>query len=68
LQGLLLYGLDEAGHAAFAEELRSDDRGRLQTVALDRLREWHAVEVWDGPMCVIRLRRRPSGPDGLDKS
>ena len=58
MQGLLLYGLDEAGDPAFTEELRPEDRPRLRTLADARLAEWPGVEIWDGPLCVVRVRRR----------
>ncbi|HEY8571965.1 hypothetical protein [Phenylobacterium sp.] len=57
MQELLLYGLDEGGEPAFTQELRGDDRDRLRTLAQERLAHCHSVEVWDGPLCVIRLRR-----------
>jgi len=57
---LMLYGLDEAGETAFSEPLRLADRSELRGVAEARLRQWPAVEVWEGPLCVLRLRRRPA--------
>jgi hypothetical protein len=60
VQGLLLYGLDQAGQPAFTEELRAEDRPRLRALASERLRDCHGVEVWDGPLCVVRLRRQPA--------
>jgi len=56
---LLLYALDEAGETAFAEQLQAADRPNARALAEARLREHHAVEVWDGPLCILRLRRRP---------
>lgn len=56
---LLLYALDEAGETAFAEQLQTADRASVRARAEARLRDHHAVEVWDGPLCVLRLRRRP---------
>jgi hypothetical protein len=55
---LRLYGLDDAGEAVFAEDLASGERGGLRALAERRLADWHAVEVWDGPLCVVRLSRR----------
>lgn len=55
---LLLYGLDEAGETAHTERLGAIDRPGLRNLAADRLGQWHAVEIWDGPMCVVRLRRQ----------
>ena len=55
---LLLYGLDTAGEAAFTEQVPAGDRGALRRHAETRLADWPAVEIWDGPLCVVRLRRR----------
>jgi hypothetical protein len=57
---LRLYGLDEAGEAVFSEDLAAGDRGDLRALAERRLADWHAIEVWDGPLCVVRVRRRPA--------
>ncbi|WP_334162167.1 hypothetical protein [Phenylobacterium sp.] len=57
---LLLYALDEAGETAFAEQLPAAERGNARGLAEARLRDHHAVEVWDGPLCILRLRRRPA--------
>jgi len=54
---LVLYGLDEAGAPAFAEKLKPEQRERLRELATDRLLRCHAVEIWEGPTCVLRLRR-----------
>jgi hypothetical protein len=54
---LLLYGLDENGEPAFSERLEPHHRTRLREHAARRLERFHAVEVWDGPTCVLRLRR-----------
>jgi hypothetical protein len=54
---ILLYGLDEAGETAFAEQLGETDRDRLRALARERLKAYAAVEVWDGPLCVLRLKR-----------
>ena len=53
----LLYGLNSAGEAVFSEVLRARDRAALRQLAGDRLRDWCAVEIWEGPMCVLRLHR-----------
>jgi hypothetical protein len=53
----LLYGLDESGRTAHSEVVRGCERSALRPLAEDRLRHWHAVEIWEGPMCVVRLRR-----------
>ncbi|THD79904.1 MAG: hypothetical protein E7812_08490 [Phenylobacterium sp.] len=54
---LTLYGLNEAGEPAFAEKLGPELRDRLREFALEHLARHHAVEVWEGPTCVLRLRR-----------
>lgn len=54
---LVLYGLNEAGEPAFAERLQPHQREGLRELASDRLSRCHAVEVWEGPTCVLRLRR-----------
>ncbi|WP_133254919.1 hypothetical protein [Phenylobacterium hankyongense] len=56
---LLFYGLDEAGDATFTEEVPRQDTAALRAMAAARLSDFHAVEVWDGPLCVVRLRRAP---------
>ncbi|MDB5448916.1 MAG: hypothetical protein JWQ52_44 [Phenylobacterium sp.] len=56
---LLFYGLDEAGETTFAEEVPRQDSAALRALAAARLSEFHAVELWDGPLCIIRLRRAP---------
>lgn len=59
----LLYGLDETGRTIFSEVLQGTERGALPALARERLRDWRAVEIWDGPMCVVRMRR-PARADG----
>jgi hypothetical protein len=54
---IILYGLDETGRAALTERLPEAGRDRLRLIAEQRLQACHAVEVWYGPMCVLRLRR-----------
>ena len=54
---LTLYGLNEAGEPAFAETLGAEHRHRLREFAIEHLARHHAVEVWEGPTCVLRLRR-----------
>jgi hypothetical protein len=56
---ILLYGLDDAGETAFTAQLREADRDRLRDIAREHLNRHAAVEVWDGPLCVVRLRRTP---------
>jgi hypothetical protein len=57
---LVLYGLNEAGEPAFAEKLRPDQRAQLRALAAERLTRCHAVEVWEGPTCLPRLRQPPT--------
>lgn len=59
---LVLYGLNEAGEPAFAERLASERRADLAAIAAARLAEHPMVEIWDGPVCVLRVRRRSAGP------
>jgi hypothetical protein len=54
---LLLYGLNEAGEPSFAERLGAHHRPRLRRLAAERLERCHMVEVWEGPTCILRLRR-----------
>lgn len=54
-----LYGINEAGEAAFSEALRDVAREDLRALASERLRHWYAVEIWEGPICLVRLRRPP---------
>lgn len=56
---LVLYALDEAGAPAFAQRLSSRERSQLHEIAERHLAHHHAVEVWEGPTCVLRLRRAP---------
>lgn len=60
---LLLYGLDEAGEPTFAERVAPHERHRIRELATGRLASCHAVEVWEGPTCILRLRRRSSGAE-----
>ena len=32
----------------------------------ERLRDWPAVEIWEGPMCIVRLKRAPASPGVID--
>ena len=54
---ILLYGLDEGGQIVFTEQLAAAERPRLRAIAEARLGRCAAVEVWDGQICVVRLRR-----------
>jgi hypothetical protein len=55
----LLYGMDDTGQTAHSEVLRDVGREHVRAVAADLLVHWAAVEAWEGPMCILRLRRRP---------
>ncbi len=57
MSDFLLYGLDEVGEAVFSEVLVGRDRLGLPEIARARLNEHHAVEIWEGPMCVLRMQR-----------
>ena len=46
-----------AGDPAFAERLPLEVRPQLKDIARERLDRCHMVEVWQGPACVLRLRR-----------
>jgi hypothetical protein len=56
----LFYGIDDSGRAAFSEMLSGCDREALPALARARLEIWPTVEIWEGPMCVVRLRRAPA--------
>lgn len=56
---LILYGLDETGEAVLRQQLGGDARPSLRAIARAQLNDHHAVEIWDGPLCVVRLRREP---------
>lgn len=58
----LLYGIDETGEAVFSEVLHACDRAALRARAEQRLHDWPAVEIWEGPMCVVRLKRAAAPP------
>lgn len=52
-----LFGIDASGRTVHAEFLQGSQRSTLRTLARERLRDWHTVEIWEGPMCVVRLSR-----------
>ncbi|MCR5878944.1 hypothetical protein [Phenylobacterium sp. J367] len=54
---ILLYGLDEADAIVLTERFGETDRSRLRAIARERLERCAAVEVWDGQICVMRLKR-----------
>ena len=59
----MLYGLDEKGRAAFSEALAGVAQADLRAVAERHLLNWPVVEIWDGSLCVVRLRRKPALAD-----
>jgi hypothetical protein len=52
-----LYGLDEAGRTSASELLRDVERGALRQIAEQRLERFSRVEIWEGPVCILRLAR-----------
>ncbi|CAN7577667.1 hypothetical protein LJR225_004311 [Phenylobacterium sp. LjRoot225] len=60
MANFLFYGINEAGEIVFSQLLRDFDRADLRALADARLQDWHAVEVWEGPVCLVRLRRAPA--------
>lgn len=57
LTDFLLYGLDATGKAVFSERLGGHDRAALTEIARARLLDWPGVEIWEGPLCVLRIQR-----------
>jgi hypothetical protein len=55
LSEFLLYGLDAGGDPIFSETFFAQDRRALADIARQRLRRCHSVEIWEGPLCVLRL-------------
>lgn len=55
---LLLYGIGADGETAYAQPLPRQDAATLRVLAQSRLTDFAAVEIWDGALCVVRLRRR----------
>lgn len=61
---LLLYGLNEGGDTILSETFPAQMRHTIRELAEARLEQCHAVEVWEGPLCIVRLKRaRASGRD-----
>ncbi len=52
-----IYGLTDEGLVASSEMVKLD-LAEAQAAAEERLARWDAVEVWSGPVCLCRLRRR----------
>jgi len=61
---LLLYGLNEAGEPVLAEQFPAELRADIHRLAAERLATHHAIEVWEGPTCILRLRGGPTGGGG----
>lgn len=57
LNDFTIYGLDEHGETTSTERLRVPDRQMLAELGRMRLGKFHAVEIWEGALCVLRLRR-----------
>jgi hypothetical protein len=53
-----MYGLDVAGEPAFTRLISPAEREGFRDLAQEHLKDYHTIEVWDGPLCVLRLRRR----------
>jgi len=53
-----LYGLDEAKKVAWSEYLFLPNLEAAKKHALSRLEHFQTVEVWEGLVCVLRLRRQ----------
>lgn len=64
----LFYGIDDSGRAAFSEILRDCARDALPALARARLELWPAVEIWEGPMCLVRLRRAPAAENDQSRA
>ena len=54
-----LFGINGAGEAAFTQLVQTTDREAVHALARERLNDWPAVEVWEGPVCLLRLKRAP---------
>jgi hypothetical protein len=61
---MVLYGLDADGEAAFTRRLTPADRDGFRDLAAEHLTDYPTVEVWDGPLCVLRLRRKATEEAG----
>ena len=59
----VLYGLNVAGEPAFSERVAGHDRAGLRALAAERLSRCHSVEIWEGPTCILRLRKPAPAKD-----
>lgn len=59
LSGTVVFCLDRQGNVALTEHLSTTDQMQLLQLAQSRLEHFHKVEVWVGPLCIIRLRQSP---------
>lgn len=57
MSDLILYGMNEAGETVLRRQLAAGERDGMRALASAQLSTHHAVEIWDGPLCVVRLRR-----------
>jgi hypothetical protein len=57
MQDFRLYGLDAAGTVAFSESVPSMPIEELRNIASGKLDKCDEVEVWQGPVRVLRMRR-----------
>lgn len=64
MQYWLLYCLNSQGRVSATEKLVPMSRAELRQVAAERLATCHGVEVWDGPICTLRLNTRPQAYAG----
>jgi len=57
VQDFRMYGLNAAGSIALAETIPSMPLEQLRRIAENKLEHCDEVEVWQGPVRVLRLRR-----------
>jgi hypothetical protein len=59
MQAYTLYGLDENEQPVSTEILKADEvNDHIRRLTRERLRSFAAVELWQGPSCLIRVTRR----------
>jgi hypothetical protein len=58
----LLYGLDRRGAVQGSEHLAGIIYADAERIAYERLEIYEIVEVWEGPIRVLKLDRRPHSP------
>lgn len=57
----LMYGIDIAGAIVSTERFAGVDEAEVRRIATERLERYPMIEVWDGAICMIRLRRPSAG-------